>query len=116
MTQTRMIRLPVYLGKELKACVKVERKLSAKYTKDPSPKIVAADMVVPLAEVKNALSVRQEVVTADAPISGDLQNSLLDCLADRRPRGPSRPHLPEGCLYQITPCIILIAACAAICC
>lgn len=92
MNQTRMIRLPVHLEKELKAFVKVERKLAAKYTKDPSPELVAADMGVPLAEVNRALSVRQEVVSADAPISGDSQSSLLDCLPDRRPRGPSRLH------------------------
>lgn len=80
----------LHLTKELKVFVKVERRLAAKYAKDPSRELVAADMGVLFAEVNRALSVRQEVVSADAPISGESESSLLDCLPDRRPRGPSR--------------------------
>ena len=35
MNQRRMFRLPVFLGKVLKVFVKVNRRLSDKYTKDP---------------------------------------------------------------------------------
>ena len=35
MNQRRMFRLPVFLGKVLKVFVKVKRRLSDKYTKDP---------------------------------------------------------------------------------
>jgi RNA polymerase nonessential primary-like sigma factor len=35
MNQRRIFRLPVFLGKVLKVFVKVNRRLSDKYTKDP---------------------------------------------------------------------------------
>ena len=48
MNQRQMIRLPVYLEKVLKISVKVNRKLSDKYTKDPHLELVAADSEVHL--------------------------------------------------------------------
>ena len=43
--------------------------LAAKYTKNQSLGLVAADMGVTLAEVNRALPVRERVVSADAPVS-----------------------------------------------
>ena len=91
MNQTRMIRLPVHLEKELKAFVKVERKLAAKYIKDPSPELVAADMGVPLAEVNRALSVRQKWYLPMCRFH-EITEFIAGLSSDRRPRGPSRLH------------------------
>jgi|GEM_PF-2965867 len=59
--------------------------LAAKYTENPSPELVAADMGVTLAEVNRALPVQEQVVSADAPVSRDSRNPLLGCLPDRQP-------------------------------
>ena len=55
MNQKRIIRLSVFLEKALKVFVKVKRRFSGKYTKDRSPKLVAADSEVYLAEVNRTL-------------------------------------------------------------
>ena len=48
MNQRRMIRLPVSPEKVLKVFVKVNRRLSDKYTKDPRLELIAADSEVHL--------------------------------------------------------------------
>ena len=90
MNQRWIIRLPVFLEKGRKVFVKVKRRLSEKYTKYLRLELVAAVSEVHMAEVNRTLSGRQEVVLVDAPIAGDSENSLLDCLPNRRPRGSFR--------------------------
>ena len=91
MNQRQMIRLPVFLEKVLKVSVKVNRRLLDKYTKDPRLELVAAESEVHLTEGKRTLSVRRGVVPMDAPSLDASENSLLDCLPDRRPGGSFRP-------------------------
>jgi len=88
MNQTRTIRLPVHVLKEINIYQRAARHLAQKLDHEPSPEEVANLLDKPVDEVKDMLGLNERVASVDAPLDDDPDRSLLDAIADDRTPGP----------------------------
>lgn len=82
MNQTRTIRLPIHVVKELNVYLKAARELTHALDHDPSPEEIAEMVDKPIEEVKRMLGLNERITSVDTPIGRDADRSLLDTLAD----------------------------------
>ena len=88
MNQTRTIRLPVHVLKEINIYQRAARHLAQKLDHEPSPEEVANLLDKPVDEVKSMLGLNERTASVDAPLDDDPDRSLLDAIADDRTPGP----------------------------
>lgn len=82
MNQTRTIRLPIHVVKELNGYLHVIRKLTQQLDHEPSIEEVAAWLDKPLEEVKHILGLTEHITSIDVPAGNDVDKPLLETLAD----------------------------------
>lgn len=90
MNQTRTIRLPVHVLKEINVYLRAARYLSQKLDHEPSPEDVANLLDKPIDDVKEMFGLNERIASVDAPLDNDPDRSLLDAIADDRTPGPER--------------------------
>jgi RNA polymerase nonessential primary-like sigma factor len=88
MNQTRTIRLPVHVVKELNVYLRAERELANKIEKDPTLEEIAALVDKPVDDVKKMMALNEKVTSADAPIASDSERTVVDTLSDETEKGP----------------------------
>ena len=88
MNQTRTIRLPVHVVKELNTYLRAERELSSKMAKEPTLEEIAALVEKPVKDVKKVMGLNEKVTSADAPFSRDSERPLVDGIADKSVQTP----------------------------
>ena len=97
MNQTRTIRLPVHVVKEINLYLRAARHLAQTLDHEPGPEEIADKLDVSVAEVKRMLGLNERVASVDSPLGGeDSDRSLLDTIADERAQAP------EGLLQNET--------------
>jgi RNA polymerase nonessential primary-like sigma factor len=90
MNQTRTIRLPVHVLKEINIYQRAARHLSQKLDHEPSPEEVASLLDKPIEDVKGMLGLNERIASVDAPLDEDPDRSLLDALADEHTPDPEK--------------------------
>ena len=90
MNQTRTIRLPVHVLKEINVYLRAARYLSQKLDHEPSPEEVANLLDKPIEDVKAMMGLNERIASVDAPLDNDPDRSLLDAIADDRTPDPER--------------------------
>ncbi|WP_457881641.1 RNA polymerase sigma factor RpoS [Pseudomonas aeruginosa] len=88
MSQTRTIRLPIHVVKELNVYLRAARELTHKLDHEPSPEEIANLLEKPVAEVKRMLGLNERVTSVDVSLGPDSDKTLLDTLTDDRPTDP----------------------------
>lgn len=89
MNQTRTIRLPIHVVKEINIYLRAARKLSQKLDREPNPEDVAQMLDRPIEEVKRMLGLNERVTSVDVPSERDSDRSLLDTIPDEHNTDPS---------------------------
>lgn len=89
MNQTRTIRLPIHVVKELNLYLRAARELTQKLDHEPSPEEIADLLDKPVADVKRMLGLNERVASVDMPIGGSSDKSLLDTVADESASDPA---------------------------
>ena len=89
MNQTRTIRLPIHVLKELNTYLRAARQLTQKLDHEPSPEEIAEMLDVPLEDVKKLLGLNDKVTSVDTPIGYDENKSFLDTIADENSLNPA---------------------------
>jgi RNA polymerase nonessential primary-like sigma factor len=82
MNQSRTIRLPIHVAKDVNAYVRAERDLAQEMDHVPSLNEIASRMGRPLSEVRRISGFRERVISAHSPISRENEHSLIDTIAD----------------------------------
>jgi RNA polymerase nonessential primary-like sigma factor len=82
MNQTRTIRLPIHVVKELNVYLRAARELTQKLDHEPSADEIAELLDKPVADVKRMLGLNERVTSIDTPLSQDSDTSLLDTIPD----------------------------------
>ena len=90
MNQTRTIRLPIHVIKELNLYLRAARKLSQQFDREPSPEEIAELLDKPLDDVKRLLGLNERVTSVDTPIGKDGDRLLLDAIPDENNTDPSQ--------------------------
>jgi len=81
MNQTRTIRLPVHVVKELNVYLRASRKLAQRLDHDPTPEEIAAEVNKPIKDVLKILSLSERISSIDAQVA-DQDKTLIDTVAD----------------------------------
>jgi RNA polymerase nonessential primary-like sigma factor len=90
MNQTRTIRLPIHVIKELNLYLRTARKLSNTLDRDATAEEIAAEMDKSPEDVKRLLGLNERVASVDSPIGRDGDRLLLDAIPDENNTDPSR--------------------------
>ncbi len=88
MNQTRTIRLPIHVVKELNVYLRTSRELAQKLDHEPTAEEIAEKLDKPVAEVSKMLRLNEKITSVDTPIGGDSEKALLDIIADEKGSGP----------------------------
>lgn len=88
MNQTRTIRLPIHVVKELNVYLRAARELTQKLDHEPSAEEIATLLEKPVDEVKRMLGLNERVTSVDVSLGPDSDKTLLDTLTDDRPSDP----------------------------
>jgi RNA polymerase nonessential primary-like sigma factor len=90
MNQTRTIRLPIHVIKELNLYLRAARKLAHALDRDATAEEIATEMHSTPEEVKRLLGLNERVTSVDSPIGRDGERLLLDAIPDENNTDPSR--------------------------
>lgn len=88
MNQTRTIRLPIHVVKELNVYLRAARELTQKLDHEPSAEEIANLLERPVSDVKRMLGLNERVSSVDVSLGPDSDKTLLDTLTDDRPTDP----------------------------
>ncbi|MEZ5571856.1 MAG: RNA polymerase sigma factor RpoS [Halioglobus sp.] len=90
MNQTRTIRLPIHVVKELNIYLRAARELTQKLDHEPSAEEIADMLDKPVDDVKRMLGLNERVISMDTPVGPDSDNSMVDLIADVQVCDPSQ--------------------------
>ncbi len=82
MNQTRTVRLPIHVVKEINLYLRAARKLAQILDHEPSADEIATLLDKPLPEVERMLGLNERIASVDSPIGYDNDRSLLDAIPD----------------------------------
>lgn len=88
MNQTRTIRLPIHVVKELNVYLRAARELSQKLDHEPTPEEIANLLDKPVADVERMLGLNERVASMDTPIGPSSDKTLVDTVADTQESDP----------------------------
>ncbi|OEC44049.1 RNA polymerase sigma factor RpoS [Aeromonas sp. DNP9] len=88
MNQTRTIRLPIHVVKELNVYLRTARELSHRLDHEPTAEDIAFALDRSVDDVNRMLKLNEKITSVDTPIGGDRDKALLDVLSDERGMGP----------------------------
>ncbi|MEJ2608486.1 MAG: RNA polymerase sigma factor RpoS [Candidatus Thiodiazotropha sp.] len=89
MNQTRTIRLPIHVVKEINVYLRAARKLAQSLDHEPSSEEIADLLDRPIDEVKRMLGLNERVTSVDTPFGKDADKPLLDTIADEKNMDPT---------------------------
>ncbi len=89
MNQTRTVRLPIHIIKEINIYTRAARRLTSQLEREPTPEDVAKHLDRPVEEVERMLGLNERSTSMDTPRNDDQDQTLLDTLADERNLDPA---------------------------
>ena len=104
MNQTRTIRLPIHVVKELNVYLKASRKLAQELEHDPSAEEIAVSMDKAVSVVSKMLRLNERVSSVDVPVGKNGDRTLVETLADEHPNDPGRLIEGEDLTRSIEAC------------
>lgn len=78
MNQTRTIRLPVHVVKEINTYLRAHYKLSQSMDTEPTSEDIANHLDCAVEDVDKMLSLNERVISVNVPVAGESDRSLLD--------------------------------------
>ena len=90
MNQTRTIRLPIHVVKELNVYLRAARQLTQQLDHEPTAEEIAVMLDKPAADVKRLLGLNERVTSVDTPVGPDSDRAVVDTIADMQVSDPSQ--------------------------
>ncbi|TVU69174.1 MULTISPECIES: RNA polymerase sigma factor RpoS [Cobetia] len=88
MNQTRTIRLPIHVVKELNIYLRAARQLTQKLDHEATAEEIADFLDKPVATVKKMLGLNERVSSVDYPMGGESDKPLIETIADENDTSP----------------------------
>lgn len=111
MNQTRTIRLPIHVVRELNSYLTAARELMKTQDREPTYHDIANAVHKSIDDVKDMMELNEHTVSLDTLVGGDSVNTgrpLMEALADKHKSDPSEilsderiAELLEGCLHEL---------------
>jgi RNA polymerase nonessential primary-like sigma factor len=96
MNQTRTIRLPIHVIKELNLYLRAARQLTQELEHEPTAEEAARLLDKPIEEIKKLLNLAERMTSVDLPIGTDGERPLLDIIPDESSPEPPIMLQNEG--------------------
>jgi RNA polymerase nonessential primary-like sigma factor len=101
MSQTRTIRLPIHIVKELNVYLRAARTLMQRLDHEPTPEEIAHMLDQPIEDVKHMLRLNERISSTDIPIGNDSDKPLIDSIADSPEKDPAEILIDENLQQHI---------------
>lgn len=88
MNQSRTVRVPVHVVKQVNACLRKGRELSKILDHEPRAADIAIAMNRTSEEVEHMLNLTEKVISMDSPLSEFIEKPLVDSLFDNQDQDP----------------------------
>ncbi|NNF66509.1 MAG: sigma-70 family RNA polymerase sigma factor, partial [Gammaproteobacteria bacterium] len=95
MNQTRTIRLPIHVIKEINSYLRSARKLAQQLDREPELDEIAADMGCTVENVRRLFGLNERTTSANIPVSRDSERTVLECIPDDDCVGPEQDAQTE---------------------
>ena len=105
MNQTRTIRLPIHVVKELNIYLKASRRLAQELEHNPSAEEIAQSMDKTVADVSRMFRLNERVSSMDVPLGKEGYRTLVDTIADSHPSDPEELVEDEDLISSIEACL-----------
>jgi len=89
MNQTRTVRLPIHVVKEINIYLKATRQLAQRLDREPTSEDVALMLDKPISEVKRMLGLNERITSVDTPYSKDADKPFVDMIQDDAAADPT---------------------------
>jgi RNA polymerase nonessential primary-like sigma factor len=89
MNQTRTVRLPIHVVKEINVYLKASRALAQSLDHEPTSEDIADLLDKPTGEVKRMLGLNEHIASVDTPYGKDADKPLVDMLQDELADDPA---------------------------
>lgn len=99
MNQTRTVRLPIHIVKELNTYLRTTRELSQTLDKEATPKDLANHLEKPLDTIKNILGLNERNASFDQPSGPNADRPLLETLASEEADPLDEVQQQDICTY-----------------
>ncbi len=90
MNQSRTVRLPIHIIKELNIYLRAAKKLTQDLDHEPSPEEIAELIDKPIEDIRRIMSLAPDSTSIDAPLSHDGTKSLAEIIPDENNMDPAR--------------------------
>ena len=89
MNQTRTIRLPIHIVKEMNIYLKAQRSLAQQLDHEPTADEIAKHLDKPVKTVSKMLKLNERVSSVDVPAGKDYDKPLLETISEEESRSPA---------------------------
>jgi RNA polymerase nonessential primary-like sigma factor len=105
MNQTRTIRLPIHIVKEINTYLRAARSLAQELDHEPTAEEIAELLNKPLEDVERMLWLNERISSTDSSVMSDSGKTLLDTFADLNAPDPTDTLQEEGVQSNIEDCL-----------
>lgn len=89
MNQSRTIRLPIHVIKEINVYTRTARRLAQSLDHEPTPEDVARELDKPIENVRQMMGLNERIASVDTPVYQGTEKSLLDSIPDENQTDPA---------------------------
>ena len=108
MNQTRTIRLPIHIIKELNVYLRKAREIIHKLDHEPTFEDIANALDKEPDDVNKLLRLNERTLSVDTPMGEDTEKPLLDALADHQIDGPAEILEDKNIKGQLEECLQML--------
>lgn len=109
MNQTRTIRLPIHIVKELNIYLRAERDLEQHLDRQPTLEDIAYFLSKPVKDIEKMLVLKEKVSSIDGPINDDNDKSFVNILQDKNEGDPIFKLMNSSLMLKIDKCLDKLA-------
>ncbi len=102
MNQTRTIRLPIHIVKEMNVYLKAQRQLAQQLDHEPNAEEIAEFLQKPVKTVEKMLKLNERVTSVDIPTGRDYDKPLVESISDDDSLSPTESLQESGMKKNIT--------------
>jgi len=108
MNQTRTIRLPIHIIKELNVYLRKAREITHQLDHEPTFEDIAKALDKSPADVNRLLRLNERTLSVDTPMGEDTDKPLLEALADHNADGPAEMLEEDNLQLQLEECLSML--------
>ncbi len=108
MNQTRTIRLPIHIIKELNVYLRKAREITHQLDHEPTFEDIAKALDKTPNDVNRLLRLNERTLSVDTPMGDDTEKPLLEALADQQNDGPAEILEDNNIRAQLDECLHLL--------